>query len=89
MSHKVTVIGGSGFVGTNLCRIFALKQQQFEIIDLKMSTELLTSANLETLEILKLYATRLLVILLLTWPQYIGMMCATSMNTKKPMLMAM
>ena len=39
MTHKVTVIGGSGFVGTNLCRIFALKQQQFEIIDLKMSTE--------------------------------------------------
>ena len=87
MSHKVTVIGGSGFGGTNLCRIFALKQQ-FEIIDLKMVPNLLTSANLETLEILKLYATRLLVISLLTWLQYIGMMCATSMNIK-PMLMAM
>lgn len=39
MSYKVTVIGGSGFVGTNLCRIFAFNQQEFEIVDLKMSTE--------------------------------------------------
>ena len=33
MSNKITVIGGSGFVGTNLCRELALKQQEFEIID--------------------------------------------------------
>jgi GlcNAc-P-P-Und epimerase len=39
MTEKITVIGGSGFVGTNLCRQFALKQQDFEIIDLKMSNQ--------------------------------------------------
>ena len=39
MSKKITVIGGSGFVGTNLCRQLSLKQQDFEIIDLKMSNQ--------------------------------------------------
>lgn len=39
MVNKITVIGGSGFVGTNLCRQLALKQQDFEIIDLKMSNQ--------------------------------------------------
>ena len=39
MANKITVIGGSGFVGTNLCRQLALKQQDFEIIDLKMSNQ--------------------------------------------------
>jgi GlcNAc-P-P-Und epimerase len=39
MAKKITVIGGSGFVGTNLCRQFTLKQQDFEIIDLKMSNQ--------------------------------------------------
>ena len=39
MAKKVTVIGGSGFVGTNLCRQLASKQQDFEIIDLKMSNQ--------------------------------------------------
>ena len=39
MAKKITVIGGSGFVGTNLCRQFTLKQQDFEIIDLKMSSQ--------------------------------------------------
>ena len=39
MPKKITVIGGSGFVGTNLCRQLALKQQDFEIIDLKMSNQ--------------------------------------------------
>lgn len=39
MAKKITVIGGSGFVGTNLCRQLALKQQDFEIIDLKVSNE--------------------------------------------------
>ena len=39
MTKKITVIGGSGFVGTNLCRQLSLKQHDFEIIDLKMSNE--------------------------------------------------
>jgi GlcNAc-P-P-Und epimerase len=39
MAKKITVIGGSGFVGTNLCRQLTLKQQNFEIIDLKMSNQ--------------------------------------------------
>lgn len=33
------MIGGSGFVGTNFCRQLSLKQQDFEIIDLKMSNQ--------------------------------------------------
>ncbi len=39
MERKITVIGGSGFVGTNLCQQLAVKQQDFEIIDLKMSNQ--------------------------------------------------
>jgi nucleoside-diphosphate-sugar epimerase len=39
MAKKISVIGGSGFVGTNLCRQLAFKQQDFEIIDLKMSRQ--------------------------------------------------
>lgn len=39
MAKKITIIGGSGFVGTNLCRCLYLKQQDFEIIDLKMSNQ--------------------------------------------------
>lgn len=39
MAQKITVIGGSGFVGTNLCRQFVLRQQDFEIIDLRMSNQ--------------------------------------------------
>ncbi|MDC3393935.1 NAD(P)-dependent oxidoreductase [Planktomarina temperata] len=39
MVKKITVIGGSGFVGTNLCRQLAFRQQDFEIIDLKMSNQ--------------------------------------------------
>ena len=39
MAKKISVIGGSGFVGTNLCRQLSLKQQDFEIIDLKMSNQ--------------------------------------------------
>ncbi|MDC1283458.1 NAD(P)-dependent oxidoreductase [Amylibacter sp.] len=39
MTKKITIIGGSGFVGTNLCRRLSLKQQDFEIIDLKMSNQ--------------------------------------------------
>ena len=37
MGKKITVIGGSGFVRTNLCKQLAMKQQDFEIIDLKIS----------------------------------------------------
>ena len=39
MTKKITVIGGSGFVGTNFCRQLASKQQDFEIVDLKMSNQ--------------------------------------------------
>lgn len=39
MAKKITIIGGSGFVGTNLCHQLSLKQQEFEIIDLKMSRQ--------------------------------------------------
>lgn len=39
MAKKITIIGGSGFVGTNLCRQLAKRQQDFEIIDLKMSNQ--------------------------------------------------
>ena len=34
---KVTIIGGSGFVGTNLCQKLADRQIPFEIIDIKKS----------------------------------------------------
>lgn len=36
---KITIIGGSGFVGTNLCRQLAQKQKQFEILDINQSRE--------------------------------------------------
>ena len=39
MTKKITVVGGSGFVGTNLCRQLSVTQQDFEIIDLKMSKQ--------------------------------------------------
>lgn len=39
MMKKITIIGGSGFVGTNLCKQLAIKQQDFEIIDLQMSNQ--------------------------------------------------
>lgn len=37
MSKKITVIGGSGFVGTNFCQKLADRQVNFEIIDIKPS----------------------------------------------------
>lgn len=55
MVPKITVIGGSGFVGTNLCHQLSLKQYDFEIIDLKMSKQFSEKCkicdirNLETL----------------------------------------
>ena len=39
MNEKITIIGGSGFIGTNLCRHLANRNQDFEIVDLKMSRE--------------------------------------------------
>jgi GlcNAc-P-P-Und epimerase len=39
MQEKITIIGGSGFVGTNLCKQLALRQKNFEILDLKMSNQ--------------------------------------------------
>ena len=36
---KISIIGGSGFVGTNLCQLLASKQNPFEIIDLKPSKQ--------------------------------------------------
>lgn len=39
MQKKITIIGGSGFVGTNLCRSLALRQVEFEIIDIKPSNQ--------------------------------------------------
>ena len=39
MAKKITIIGGAGFVGTNLCRQLYIKQQDFEIIDLKKSNQ--------------------------------------------------
>lgn len=35
--RRVSVVGGSGFIGTNLCRILAEQKISFEIIDLKVS----------------------------------------------------
>lgn len=37
MKRKISVIGGAGFVGTNLCQSLADRQVPFEIIDLKSS----------------------------------------------------
>ena len=39
MNKKITVIGGAGFVGTNLCKQLSKKQKDFEIIDLKVSRQ--------------------------------------------------
>ena len=39
MVKKITVIGGSGFIGTNFCHALKLKKQDFEIIDLKISKQ--------------------------------------------------
>ena len=39
MVDKVTLIGGSGFIGTNLCRLLQARGQNFEIIDLKKSKQ--------------------------------------------------
>ena len=36
---KISIIGGSGFVGTNLCKLLKLSQTPFEIIDIKPSKQ--------------------------------------------------
>ncbi len=38
-NKKISVVGGSGFVGTNLCQKLSEKNQDFEIIDIKMSKQ--------------------------------------------------
>ena len=55
MSRKITIIGGSEFIGTSLCRQLELKQKDFEIIGIKMSKQFLEKCkiadvrNVETL----------------------------------------
>lgn len=39
MVGKITIIGGAGFIGTNLCRLLTENQCDFEIIDLKESRQ--------------------------------------------------
>lgn len=39
MDKTISIIGGAGFVGTNLCRLLASKQQNFEIIDIRKSRQ--------------------------------------------------
>lgn len=39
MVKKISVIGGAGFVGTNLCQSLAERQVPFEIIDLRKSNQ--------------------------------------------------
>ena len=52
----ITIIGGSGFVGTNLCKLLASQDLPFEIIDLKASksfpnlTKIADIRNLDSLE---------------------------------------
>lgn len=52
----ITIIGGSGFVGTNLCKLLASQGLPFEIIDLKASksfsnlTKIADVRNLDSLE---------------------------------------
>lgn len=35
--HLITIVGGSGFIGTRLCQLMAERQLSFEIVDLKPS----------------------------------------------------
>jgi nucleoside-diphosphate-sugar epimerase len=44
--NKITVIGGSGFLGTNLCKIFIKRGIEFEIIDLKKSKQFPTFSKI-------------------------------------------
>ena len=39
MQDKVTIIGGSGFVGTSLCRKLSTTSIEFEILDINTSDE--------------------------------------------------
>ncbi|WP_372805078.1 NAD-dependent epimerase/dehydratase family protein, partial [Loktanella salsilacus] len=54
--QRVTVVGGSGFIGTNLCRILDSAGVDFEIIDLKQSrsfpgkTKIADIRDIETLQ---------------------------------------
>ena len=37
MTEKITIIGGSGFIGTNFCQVLSDSKTPFEIIDIKKS----------------------------------------------------
>ena len=39
MEKKISIIGGAGFVGTNLCQQLSMRQKDFEVIDLKLSQQ--------------------------------------------------
>ena len=39
MAKKIKIMGGFGFVGTNLCRQLALKHLGFEVVDITMSNQ--------------------------------------------------
>jgi nucleoside-diphosphate-sugar epimerase len=39
MSQKISIIGGAGFVGTSLSHVLAKNNQNFEIVDLKISRD--------------------------------------------------
>ena len=58
MDKKITVIGGSGFVGTNLYRALSLRQLNFEIIDLKMSRSFQKNVSLVMFVTLKVCKTQ-------------------------------
>jgi GlcNAc-P-P-Und epimerase len=53
MAKKITVIGGSGFVGTNFCSQLALKKQDFEIIDLNISRKFPQNSKIGDVRILQ------------------------------------
>jgi len=53
MAKKITVIGGSGFVGTSFCSQLALKKQDFEIIDLNISHKFPQNSKIGDVRILQ------------------------------------
>lgn len=46
MKNKISVIGGAGFVGTNLCQLLENSEKAFEIIDLKPSYRFPTKSKI-------------------------------------------
>ena len=45
-SEKITILGGSGFVGTNLCTLLKKANLDFEIIDIKKVKNFLFTVKL-------------------------------------------